>query len=57
MGVVRDSAMQTFSPACDLSSRAMVWAVLRDGINHIHNGQIMVLPAHRIAAIYASKFH
>ena len=48
--------MRTFSPACDLQSRQLVWALLKNGSPVLQQGQPGILTAVEIAGFYFRKY-
>jgi len=49
--------MRTFSPASDLRTRQLVWAVLKNGTSVTHAGcEITTLTAVEISAHYFKKY-
>ena len=50
------TTMRTFSPACDLQSRQLVWALLKNGSPVLQQGQPGILTAVEIAGFYFRKY-
>lgn len=48
--------MRTFSPACDLQSRQIVWALFKDGSPVCAKGEPGILTAVEIAGFYFRKY-
>jgi len=47
---------RTFSPACQISDRALIWALLRNGSPVLQDGAPSTLSAVEIAGHYQRKY-